>query len=232
MMLSRIAPLTVGLALLLLAACGGSPAAAATCSDYPNQTAAQRAANTHDGDGDGVYCESLPCPCSKDAAGTSPTGPTAPTKPQILGLGKTIRLAPWRRRYNCRVRGPLPDGDCTPGTRFDGATKRRICTSGYARQVRNVPAAVKRRVYAMYGMSTGFDGTNGQLDHLVSLELGGTNSMANLWPQAASRYFGAKQKDRLENRLHDEVCAGRLTLRQAQLKEARDWVSAYRRRFL
>jgi hypothetical protein len=38
--------------------------AAATCSQYSNQAAAQRAADTRDADGDGVYCESLPCPCA------------------------------------------------------------------------------------------------------------------------------------------------------------------------
>lgn len=29
----------------------------ATCADFPNQVAAQRAHNTRDGDGDGVCCE-------------------------------------------------------------------------------------------------------------------------------------------------------------------------------
>lgn len=43
--------------------------AAATCSDYPNQAAAQRAADARDTDGDGIYCESLPCPCSDGAGG-------------------------------------------------------------------------------------------------------------------------------------------------------------------
>jgi hypothetical protein len=51
--------------------------AAATCSDYPNQAAAQRAADTRDPDGDGIYCESLPCPCSSAAGGGTPT-PTDP----------------------------------------------------------------------------------------------------------------------------------------------------------
>ena len=43
-----------------------SPAAsAATCADYSNQADAQRAMDTRDADGDGIYCESLPCPCLK-----------------------------------------------------------------------------------------------------------------------------------------------------------------------
>ncbi len=44
-------------------------AALATCADHPNQAAAQRAADTRDADGDGIYCETLPCPCSTGAAG-------------------------------------------------------------------------------------------------------------------------------------------------------------------
>lgn len=55
---------------LLLAPAGAS---AATCSDYPNQAAAQRAADTRDADGDGIYCESLPCPCA-NGSGSSGSG--------------------------------------------------------------------------------------------------------------------------------------------------------------
>jgi hypothetical protein len=52
-----------------------SSALAKTCAEYRNQAAAQRAADTRDGDGDGVYCESLPCPCSTAAgAGVQDTG--------------------------------------------------------------------------------------------------------------------------------------------------------------
>ena len=43
----------------VLAAGGGHPAQAATCADYPNQAGAQRAHDTRDADGDGIYCESL-----------------------------------------------------------------------------------------------------------------------------------------------------------------------------
>src|SRR3954465_1946095 len=57
--------------------------ASATCADYRNQAAAQRAADTRDADGDGVYCESLPCPCLTPGAGRAPTPrPTAPAPSQ------------------------------------------------------------------------------------------------------------------------------------------------------
>jgi hypothetical protein len=53
-----------------------APAWAATCADYPNQAAAQAAGDTRDADGDGIYCESLPCPCS-----TAPPVSTPPATP-------------------------------------------------------------------------------------------------------------------------------------------------------
>jgi len=54
--------------------------AAAVCANYSNQAAAQRAADTVDADGDGIYCESLPCPCLKPGAPQPPT-PTATPLP-------------------------------------------------------------------------------------------------------------------------------------------------------
>ena len=89
-------------------------------------------------------------------------------------------------------------------------------------------AATKDAVYAAYGMTRHFDGADGEVDHLVSLELGGTNARANLFPEAAP---GSHQKDRLENALHDEVCAGAISLGRAQREIARNWVAAYRARF-
>jgi hypothetical protein len=61
---------------------------AATCGDYPNQ-AAQRAADTADPDRDGIYCESLPCPCSKPGRG-APDGaamgrPVADVTRRVVG---------------------------------------------------------------------------------------------------------------------------------------------------
>jgi hypothetical protein len=59
--------------LLLVIVSGGllawpGSASATTCSAFSNQAAAQRAANTRDAYGDGIYCESLPCPCSRGTA--------------------------------------------------------------------------------------------------------------------------------------------------------------------
>jgi hypothetical protein len=57
-----------------------------------------------------------------------------------------------------------------------------------------------------------------QEDHLISLELGGNpTDPRNLWPEPYTR---ASDVDKIENQLNAELCDGRLTLAQAQLKEA------------
>jgi hypothetical protein len=68
-----------------------------------------------------------------------------------------------------------------------------------------------------------------EVDHLISLELGGSNAIGNLWPEPYAGVWGARTKDVLENRLHDLVCSGMLSLPKAQHLEATDWVAAYRR---
>jgi hypothetical protein len=72
-------------AAMLIVAWMPHAALAATCDDYYNQAAAQRAMDTRDADGDGIYCESLPCPCLKpgDSGGGGGGGsPTPAPKPK------------------------------------------------------------------------------------------------------------------------------------------------------
>ncbi|MGI8803365.1 MAG: HNH endonuclease [Solirubrobacteraceae bacterium] len=147
------------------------------------------------------------------------------------GVGASATLAPVTRHSGCRLRGALPDPGCTPGARFTRTTPAAICRPGYAGSVRNVPRSEKDLVYREYGIVRHFNGANGELDHLVSLELGGSNAAANLFPEAAAPRPASHEKDRLENALHDELCAGRLGLPQAQRLIATDWVGAYRARF-
>jgi hypothetical protein len=163
------------------------------------------------------------------SGGGSTTTPTH--RRSAGGLGRSVTLGPWRKRANCHLRGPLPDAGCTPGAIYRKVTRSRVCVSGYARRVRNVPRSRKDAIYAAYGISRHFDGSNGEVDHLVSLELGGSNSSANLFPEAASPSPGSHEKDRLENELHSEVCSGQITLRKAQHLIARNWVVAYHARF-
>jgi hypothetical protein len=89
----------------------------------------------------------------------------------------------------------------------------------YSHSVRNVPESVKRSVYGEYGIASHVPRSY-EVDHLVSLELGGNNSVANLWPEISPGYH---EKDGIENRLHHAVCSGSVSLRTAQRQIARDW---------
>jgi hypothetical protein len=58
-------------------------------------------------------------------------------------------------------------------------------------------------------------------DHLIPLALGGApRDPANLWPEPGAT---PNEKDRVENVAHDAVCAGTLTLPDAQRRIAGDW---------
>jgi len=62
-----------------------------------------------------------------------------------------------------------------------------------------------------------------EVDHLISLELGGSNAIRNLWPEPYAGAGGARAKDVIENRLHALVCAGRISLATAQKEIVRWW---------
>jgi hypothetical protein len=127
---------------------------------------------------------------------------------------------------NCMAHDGLPDSACTPGAIFPNVTTSQICKSGYASSVRNVPTGEKDQVYAEYGITHHSAGQY-EVDHLVSLELGGSNDIANLWPEAASPTPGFHQKDQVENYLHDQVCSGAMSLQDAQNKIATNWLAVY-----
>jgi hypothetical protein len=76
----------------------------------------------------------------------------------------------------------LPNPQMTPGDTLD-VTTGDICVPGYSSKVRNVPTSVKDQVYREYGILTHKAGQY-EVDHLISLELGGSNSIRNLWPQS------------------------------------------------
>jgi hypothetical protein len=122
-------------------------------------------------------------------------------------------------------RADLPNRHLTPGVALT-TRAATVCVSGYASRVRDVPDSEKELAYGRYGVI--HLPYQHEVDHLVSLELGGSNAIRNLWPEPYAGRWGARTKDTLENSLHDLVCSGVLTLRHAQHVEAINWVSAYR----
>jgi len=120
----------------------------------------------------------------------------------------------------------FPRNALTPGVALS-VTRAQICLFGYASGARDVSDAEKADVYTRYGIV--WVPYAHEVDHLISLELGGSNVVRNLWPEPYAGRWGARTKDVLENRLHDLVCEGRLALASAQRQEASDWVAAYRK---
>jgi hypothetical protein len=95
----------------------------------------------------------------------------------------------------------LPDPKLTPGEVFE-VTAHDICVPGYAKKVRAVPAWLKRKAYAQYGI-TEYKTGNYEVDHLIPLSLGGSNSIRNLWPQSTQTSpWNSYVKDALERKLH------------------------------
>jgi len=134
----------------------------------------------------------------------------------------------------------LPNLHITPGVARHDLTLTKICNTKWGRDARHVTEAMKRQVFAAYGLSGNKDracvadqhGQRCEIDHLISRELGGADDVRNLWPQPYGTHpWNAHTKDRIENRLHKEVCAKRITLQQAQHAIVRDWTAAYLRYF-
>jgi hypothetical protein len=128
-----------------------------------------------------------------------------------------------------RRHGPvyLNDLHVTPGATLN-VSLATLCQPGYTKTVRNVPLATKKQVCAVYGVPP--EHCNGQeveIDHLVSLEIGGSNDIRNLWPEPYKPDPGAREKDKLENWLHRQVCAGNMPLATAQKGIAQDWYTGY-----
>ena len=95
-----------------------------------------------------------------------------------------------------------PDSSITPGVVITTDPKD-VCTSGWATAHRkSLTTAQKRDVLADYGLPAGTKVS--EWDHLVSLELGGGNGPANIWPQVD--HSDDTRKDHLENALHRAVC--------------------------
>lgn len=122
---------------------------------------------------------------------------------------------------------PLPDAQLTPGDVLN-VTRNDICTKGYTKKIREVSASIKRHVYDSYKRIKA-KGICCEVDHLIPLELGGSNREKNLWPEPYQTQWNAKAKDRLEGRLHKLVCEGSLDLAEAQREIAANWIVAYKK---
>ena len=145
----------------------------------------------------------------------APTPPITATESHELGAHALA---------HCHARGDLPDPQCTPGD-VETTDLDIICHQS-TKERRDVTQATKHAVEDAYGSPRVVPEGSREVDHLISVELGGSGDPKNLWPQPAPQF---KEKDRLENELHRLVCSGQMPLAEAQREIARDWRALERR---
>lgn len=135
----------------------------------------------------------------------------------------------------------LPNPKLTPGAVFTNVTVEQITQKGYANKlnggVRNVPESEKKKIFIEYFGAVPAKTSNYEVDHLISLELGGSNDPKNLWPESyLTEPFNAHIKDKVEDRMaalvrrelkkngHD---AATKLLKQFQTEISTNWIAAY-----
>ncbi len=151
-----------------------------------------------------------------------------------ISFGKDVKSV------GCRVHMsltgyPLPDPECTPGATNPTVTTKVLRSPIWRTScVRNgaTSSAQKRSIYAAYGIVSPAHNVGKtqtcELDHLVPIESGGSDTLENIWPQCgpakaplSKRWF--KVKDQVENYVTREIKGGRISLEDAQRGIAEDW---------
>jgi hypothetical protein len=147
-----------------------------------------------------------------------------------VALVCTGALPAQQAKYSKNGPALMPDPAVTKGA-LRLTNKATVCAIKWSKDERHVTQQMKDDAYAEYGTAPGqgvcalktHTGANGQpvtegceVDHLISRDLGGADTLENLWPQPYTQHPGAHEKDRLETELNKEVCAGTPTLTDAQ----------------
>ena len=138
-------------------------------------------------------------------------GPAVRTRSAALVVSVALLLS-----VAAHAAADVPNPSLTPGGASPVVTQANIgstiCMPGYSSSVRKVSNATKHQVYVSYNIAKAKQRLY-VVDHLIPLEVGGANDIANLWPEPKGE---AKLKDKLENTLHGDVCRNDLTLAEAQ----------------
>jgi hypothetical protein len=127
-----------------------------------------------------------------------------------------------------------PDPIRTPGVNIPSITQSNIqdtiCNPDWStKSIRPSSSyTTKLKHEQMQELHISGDSSDYEEDHLIPLELGGDpRDPRNLWPEPYSPQPGAREKDVVENYLHKEVCAGNMTLEDAQHEISTDWYRVY-----
>ena len=209
------------LLLLVVLAAGGAAATAAEAS-HP-------AARVRCRDGTTSVAKHHARACSHHG-GVARVHGSGAAKMKRIRLGRTVLLERRTRESRCKL-GAMPDRRCSPGAYSSRLTKPVICSSRFhTSMIRRAPLSEKHAVEREYGLPAGHYGHALEIDHIVPLRLGGSNSIANLYPEEyafADGSPGFRVKDKMENRLRAMVCAGQISLRFVQRQVAANWQKLY-----
>jgi hypothetical protein len=129
----------------------------------------------------------------------------------------------------------IPDAGCTPGAFNPTVTLEILQDPNYHTRCNRDLATTAEQKFVTYSWYRLRHPANNQganqlceLDHVVPLELGGADTLDNVWPQCGpngaglnKRYF--KLKDTVENYLTAMVKAGKMNLDDARKGAASDW---------
>lgn len=153
---------------------------------------------------------------------------------QHTQAGSNLAITTWR--------GPsvlYPDPQLTPGEVLSQETRAVICAKGFStksvRDSQTTPQE-KQAVYPEYHIKKPAHNIGPtqtcEIDHFISLELGGADTLKNLWPECGVGNVvkgtpDFRIKDKVENYLHAQVCNGSLTLQEAQREISSDWYAVY-----
>jgi len=130
------------------------------------------------------------------------------------------------------ISGILPNPTLTPGAtnpNINGVNYRlTLCNPKWSTKTIRPPSSYTTKLKIQQIKEYGFTDTNTadfEEDHLISLELGGDpTSPSNLWPESYKTSPNAKDKDKVENYLHKQLCLGLITLTEAQREISTNWV--------
>ena len=146
----------------------------------------------------------------------------------LFALSVVVAGAVFMLEIRARAEGPRPDARVTPGETRP-ISLAEVCSKPEAEVVvDDISLETRRQVMETYGVRARKPG-DFEVDYLITPDLGGAHTVRNLWPQPYSARWNAKVKDKLEQRLHDLVCAGKVDLQTAQRDIATDWIGAYKR---
>ena len=195
---SRLAVPTALLATLLVGACAGPPAPTSGGAGSPPASASSPASSL------------APASSASSLAPASSASSLAPASSSSEGLPP-----------------PSTPGEVNPAVTQEGIAST-ICVPGWTATVRppaSYTDALKRQQMASLGLTGSL--SLYEEDHRVPLEVGGNPAdPRNLWPEIWAGSRGAHAKDAIENRVHADVCSGRLTLAQGQAVFLGDWWTA------